>query len=324
MTNKTIEGSTVTTIPYPISHANPQRKRRLRKYVDGGTVADFLGNGGSASSVWEDWLAGYVDLSPQPETDLLDDLLIEVFGVSRPLRRYHIPLVSRNRIVRAHPDSQERLSIYGRHGTLDFNEVSEVRAYDKLLEFDGKQAVDVGGHVGCFALLAKLRGGEVVAAVEPNDESAIIYEMNTGVTPIRAAMMTDAADMVPFRKVIKGTPARSSAVLKLFGATTVMVPSVHPRMVYGQARPDIIKADCEGAEYDILINAEMPSSVTQVVVEFTRGRPVLFGDRLVQASELYSAVDDVFDSWECVKHPGWPSDDDVNQYNEVSLGGWRR
>ena len=75
--------------------------------------------------------------------------------------------------------------------------------------------------------------------------------------------------------------------------------------------PDIVKADCEGAEYDFLYGTHMPECVRQVVTE-------LHLNRHEWRHNLAPQVILSFEDWETVTKP-W-----IGPRNWHTIGLWRR
>jgi FkbM family methyltransferase len=139
--------------------------------------------------------------------------------------------------------------------------------------------VDVGANIGVFALYAAYRGARTVLAYEPNSETYRCLRKNSEanhlqqvITACQLAVTDRAGDRVRF-------PARASVYnaimadgekgdfewVQTTNLQTILrdIPSV-----------DLLKMDCEGAEYDILLSSppDVLRKISEIRLEYHLGR----------------------------------------------------
>jgi FkbM family methyltransferase len=140
--------------------------------------------------------------------------------------------------------------------------------------------VDIGANLGLFALFAGRQGARRVIAYEPNSAACALMEQNiehsglTGVVvPRRFAVSGEAGRTVrfPIAASVYNTIADEGAQGEF---ETVQTTSL-ARIVEEQAPDgiDLLKLDCEGAEYDILYAPDAPlHKVRELRMEYHAGR----------------------------------------------------
>lgn len=144
----------------------------------------------------------------------------------------------------------------------------------------GVVVLDIGANIGMFALYAAQRDAAVVHAYEPSAESFEYLERNIAlnglqrrVIPHRLAV-ADAGDrMVRF-------PRRSNvfnAILTDDAADVAydLVPATSLAHIVGEVGPvDLVKLDCEGAEYTILMacRGDVLQQIRSISLEYHQGR----------------------------------------------------
>ena len=145
----------------------------------------------------------------------------------------------------------------------------------------GITVVDIGANIGAFALYAAKKGAGQVLAYEPNGASFRCLEQNvlgnrlkSVIQAKRLAVTGQAGRTVRF-------PAEASMYGRIAeagragGLESVETTSL-ARIVESDAPQgiDLLKIDCEGAEYDILLGAEAAlAHVREIRMEYHDGRP---------------------------------------------------
>lgn len=139
----------------------------------------------------------------------------------------------------------------------------------------GLKIVDVGANVGSFSIWANLRWphSEIVA-YEPHPETFVLLQANTehlpNITCVNAAVAPLEEKEATFHGRYSGDG--ESGLATYLGETfsnldevqRFTVPVLHPRAL---PTCDILKVDCEGAEADIVVNADL-SRVSLVMMEY--------------------------------------------------------
>jgi FkbM family methyltransferase len=149
----------------------------------------------------------------------------------------------------------------------------------------GSTVVDVGANTGILSLYAISKGAAHVFAYEPNNESFAHLEHNiqrNGLTsrihPQRVAVTGAGEGSVKF-------PVGSSAYNAILPADAEgafeWVPTTSLERIVRDnqlERVDLLKLDCEGAEYEIISQApaEIWERVDTVRLEYHQGRPEYF------------------------------------------------
>ena len=171
-------------------------------------------------------------------------------------------------------------------GVMDIWSVKETfldRFYEKYSEpiQDGWKILDIGGGIGDFTIFAALgRPSSAVYAFEPTPQSFALLQENLRLNKV--ANVQGYAEAVWSEK---GTLAIDTTVgepgqfisQQVEGAAPqngkVLVPSVSLAEVFGRLgleQVDLMKMDCEGAEYPVLFNAsdEVLGRIKRMVMEY--------------------------------------------------------
>ena len=157
----------------------------------------------------------------------------------------------------------------------------------------GWRVVDVGANIGVFSLWAERLGAEV-SAYEPEPRTFALLVANMAgrrISPKQAALVGKAAPTVRLypseldstRHTAAGKEIESGEPLRDFGD----VPTVTLADVVGSGC-DLLKLDCEGAEFDALLGADDDTlrRAKRIVLEFHRvaGSPEVIVERLEAAA----------------------------------------
>ncbi len=145
----------------------------------------------------------------------------------------------------------------------------------------GGTVVDVGANIGCFSLYAARAGARRVIALEPCNESyrklaeniaqngygEVIQAFELAVTN-RAGMMIQ----FPTRSSPENRIGRAQQAGALQAVRTTTIEEI--LAAHSLESIDLLKLDCEGAEYDIVLGAPdaMWSRVRQIRLEYHDGR----------------------------------------------------
>jgi len=160
-------------------------------------------------------------------------------------------------------------------------EENEYRIPDRLSP--ESRIIDVGGHIGLFSHLCWQRGAKNITAFEPNKESYELAKSNlahTSVSLINKAvwrsdrlvneklfltefseMHLDGPDVVDPGTMNTGTP--SVFAEKGEGVETISLDSV-----IGNETIDILKIDCEGSEFPVLLTSKKLKQVRFITGEY--------------------------------------------------------
>lgn len=175
------------------------------------------------------------------------------------------------------------LTITVRRNKWDARVLQEIflsKPYDRTLVLPADATViDVGGYIGDFALYAASRlRAKTVVVYEPSPRNFVLLQRNIAVNqltnriiPVNKAIGTTGSVMMN-----TNSPDRDQVNVSSFGHTDssdlVAVESDSLSDVLEQhrfAQVDLLKLDCEGAEYDIILNTppEVLQRVRHIVFE---------------------------------------------------------
>ena len=184
------------------------------------------------------------------------------------------------------------LRFWVRSGTGDFGILDEIfghGVYDRALSAlkPGQVVVDVGAHVGAFALAAATRGA-IVNCFEPLRDNFDLLNANAklngcenNITTWRLAVTAQAGSMEiltlagdtggsTFFPAIHPEWSQSGAVVPLPVSCTTL-HAILTRQVQGAC--DCLKLDCEGSEFEILQQAE-PEDLRRIGIIILEYHPV--------------------------------------------------
>ena len=180
---------------------------------------------------------------------------------------------------RLHPMWQDIFgeNVWVRPGTNDFDILRETLTYSIQLPVynDVKIAVDIGAHIGGWTRYVKMRAPDAqVIAVEPNVGNAELFRLNTqgmkGITLYEARLAYAWKRVVELRDPTN-TRGHSFVPVEMadahfaewhrrfdierVGETGAPYVSLEMLLPPGTGDIDVMKVDCEGAEFDLLLNA---------------------------------------------------------------------
>lgn len=146
-------------------------------------------------------------------------------------------------------------------------------------------AVDIGAHVGCFAVaLAHLAPDASITCFEPSASTAAFTRRNVqqnglvGRVTVTELAVSDRVGVAPFADNGAGSALNGLAV---GGGTQVSTTTFDDVVAHADQPVTVVKVDCEGGEYDLVLGSSPASwdSVLRVVLEYhpheARGWPDL-------------------------------------------------
>jgi len=162
------------------------------------------------------------------------------------------------------------LPMYYRPNTLDLYVIKEQGSYHRLILKD-QIVLDIGSNIGAFHRYAINAGARHVVAIEPDPDNCWLNGLNThgNVMLIRAAVVSDCyksehTELYYNNKKNKG--AHSTRPFR--GRPHFSVRTIKISEAFKVAPFTVVKCDIEGAEYEVLTGARIPSSIEMMVIEY--------------------------------------------------------
>jgi len=186
-----------------------------------------------------------------------------------------------------------------REGTYDAMIVKEVKKVYSHLKVEDKVVLDIGGNIGASAVLFAQSGAKRVVSVEPDAANYALLVQNTerfpNVEALQAAVVAGDEETITLYLNEAGTNKAIHSTVPHKGRPTVTVQAVNWKALLEEVKPEVVKIDCEGAEYQFLLEP-LPDCVKQCVLELHLTKK---DTREVEAPRLIS----YFTGWECVVSP---------------------
>lgn len=197
------------------------------------------------------------------------------------------------------------MNIQTREGTTDNMTVKSIGQYRSCPIPAGCKVLDVGGHIGTFTNYALEQGAGFVVAYEPEPDNFRMLQINTAGKPVEIhnkALTADGRD-VQLNVKTSGHTGGHSIVYDGKTRNHIIVPSEAFLEVVHRVQPNVVKIDCEGAEYEFDLPNSLPDSVQYVTMEIHLNRKSL---REIEAPKLIAG----FSNWHAIKEPkvtpkGW-------------------
>jgi FkbM family methyltransferase len=182
----------------------------------------------------------------------------------------------------------------------------------KHMELEGKNVLDLGGNIGAFAVLASLEGANHVWSYEPDDGNFELLCENVEdhpiVHPVRAAVVAHNELTATFYRTT-GASQDGHSTIGFRGREEVVVPAISFAHLLETKRPNVVKMDIEGEEWNLL-REPLPEWVKEIVVELHFSKKA-FRDQ-------YEEVVAMFSGWDAVRPPK------NTGKNFHTIGHWRR
>ena len=204
--------------------------------------------------------------------------------------------------------------VWIREDCYDVSTLAEIPSSYGWMDVKNKKVLDIGGCFGGFSHMALERGAKEVTIVEPSKDNIKMIRKNLGkrATIIHAAAVANKdLKKIDLYKSTSGRSFGNFSTTPIRGRTTETVNTVYFKDLLAKVRPHTIKMDCEGCEYDLLLNIKLPSYVKQIAME-------IHLNKKEWREVLYPELLKLFKGWTVVKKP---SD---TKKNWVTIAGWKR
>ncbi len=144
-------------------------------------------------------------------------------------------------------------------------------------DLDDPRVVDIGGHIGCFALaIARLHAGGRVEAFEASPSTAAFTRRNMAINgfddrvTVHQTAVSSSSGTLRFADNAGGSGLNGLTAPE--GTPTIEVPAITfvEALATAGGPVDVVKIDTEGGEYDIVLGSDPSdwSDVQRVVMEF--------------------------------------------------------
>ena len=155
------------------------------------------------------------------------------------------------------------------HGIFELCEVFQDECYG-LFDVEGKVVVDVGAFIGCSPIYFAGKGAEKIVAFEPNPDIAEVARKNVQLNKlgnriqVRPEALAANPGVRPFL-VNRFLPGSSALRNEVKGTMQLHVNTVSiSSITHELGHVDLLKMDCEGAEYEILVAAYYDGAFTSI------------------------------------------------------------
>jgi len=160
-----------------------------------------------------------------------------------------------------------------REDTFDRRMISDsLNHYEGFGALEGKTVLDLGGNCGGFTRMALLAGAKQVISLEPCPHNHQILCINAPeATNLNAAVTDGTTGTTTFYYTDSRRSSSSSSIniRRNSSDLKITVAAYNVNELLEKYKPDIMKMDIEGKEYDILdAMGEVPDYVRQFAVEF--------------------------------------------------------
>ncbi len=211
----------------------------------------------------------------------------------------------------------EHRGIQCRKGTYDAYIVNEIPRSYGMLDVKGKVVFDIGANIGAYSLLALNMGADTVIAFEPEPNNFEMLQLNNSrlegsyITHKIALITGDDKDIDLWIAPSGKNPGNSSLIQRR-GRIPVKVATGNFYYMLEQYKPEVIKMDVEGAEYDLLAHG-LPDHVRQIAME------IHLQGKMPNFFQCAPYMITQFKDWECIKEPVLD-----NPKLWQTLGAWKR
>jgi FkbM family methyltransferase len=154
------------------------------------------------------------------------------------------------------------------------NEVIKGNTYRKLTIQPGDTVLDVGMNIGMFTIWALLQGAKQVFGFEPSPQNFILANRNIKLNELTGAATTYEKAVVgtddtvrQFALNVKKNKGAHSLVSKR-GRNAIEVECENFQKILERIKPNVIKMDIEGGEYEIITAGVDFKGVREFIMEF--------------------------------------------------------
>lgn len=164
----------------------------------------------------------------------------------------------------------------------DQNTVRGIAGSYGRFDYTRRRVLDIGGHIGSFAVYAVARGAKKVVSVEPQPRNQKMFKINT--REFGSLVKLHKAACVRYSgipRLITSGAALSNSPRANYGRSrlramgdrissrteNIRVSTVYFQYLQKQLNPHIIKIDCEGTEHELLDEFVANEALEAIVME---------------------------------------------------------
>jgi FkbM family methyltransferase len=162
----------------------------------------------------------------------------------------------------------EKTGLYYRPDTYDLSVIKEQSSYARLFEMvKGKVVLDIGGNIGSFAYNALQHGAKEVVSFEPDPDNIEVYhKQHLKGAYLHKFAVASKDGKATFYVNNEGTNKGLHSLVKIRGREEIEVKTIAFSKVLEKIKPEIIKIDIEGGEYDLDFTL-IPDTVKGIAIE---------------------------------------------------------
>lgn len=210
-----------------------------------------------------------------------------------------------------------------REGSIDESIVGEIKREYSWMPVKDKVVLDVGGCFGGYTYHALKNGAAKVWCFEPEKENYDTILKNvelasppptTQCTVFNKALTTSLPSKIPFYLSANRRNRGGYSTFKYRGRVETVVDTANFKEVLKELRPEVIKMDCEGAEFDLLQDV-LPDFVRYFTMELHFTSPSYVKPTWLEQSPSLLKQ---FEDWETVRAPK------MSSTLWHTIGAWKR
>lgn len=199
--------------------------------------------------------------------------------------------------------------LFLRKGSCDESILTEIKREYSWMPIKDKKILDIGGCFGGYSFFAILSNAKEVWCFEPepNNYETILKNVNvaqainneTKVKVFNQAITTDISKTIPFYLTTSGKNLGNFSTSKYRGRKEILVKTRNFIDILNKLRPEVIKMDCEGQEFDLL-KYLLPDFVKYITLEIHFTSPTNVKPSWFEQTKLILKQ---FKNWKTIKKP---------------------
>jgi len=205
-----------------------------------------------------------------------------------------------------------------REGSSDHKTLVEINREYTWMPVKDKKVLDIGGCFGGYSKFALENGAKEVLCIEPEPRNyetiCVNLEKFSNVKVLNSACVYDGRNEIPLYTTTSGKSFGNFSTSKYRGRDEIRVKTVKFNDVLKQFKPEVIKMDCEGQEFDLL-REPFPEYVKYFTMEIHFTSPSTVKPSWFERSQQLIKM---FEDWQVVKKPN------ISKTLWHTIGAWKR